>query len=123
MQWGSSESVTYQCIKGIRQGGQLLPLLYNVHTDELNNPPSSENQACYVANCCVNNLSYADDMVMLAPTLSALQMLLDICSNFAEPHNIVYNTTKTVCMLVRPNGRNYYLTEVKLGGVALDYVD
>ena len=63
-------------------------------------------------------------MVLLAPTLSALQKLLDVCSSFAKPHDIVYNTTKTVCMLVRPRGLNYYLaTEIKLGGTALDYVE
>ena len=124
VRWGSSKSATYRCINGIRQGGQLSPLLYNVYTDELNYLLSSENHGCHVANCCVNNLSYADDMVLLAPTLSALQKLLDICSNFSEPHDIVYNTTKTVCMLVRPNGPNYYLsTEIKLSGVALEYVD
>ena len=124
MRWGSSKSATYRCINGIRQGGQQSPLLYNVYTDELNYLLSSENHGCHVDNCCVNNLSYADDMVLLAPTLSALQKLLDICGNFSEPHDIVYNTTKTVCMLVRPNCPNYSLsTETKLSGVALEYVD
>lgn len=30
-------------------------------------------QDCHTANYCVNNRSYADDTVLLAPTLSALQ--------------------------------------------------
>ena len=39
-------------------------------------------------------------MVLLAPT--ALQTLLEVCCAYAGPHDIVYNTTKTVCMLVQP---------------------
>ena len=124
MRWGNSKSAPFHCINGIRQGGQLSPLLYNVYTDDLNYLLSGENVGCYVADCCANNISYADDMVLLAPTLSAMQRLLDICNSFAGPHDIVYNTTKTVCMLVKPKGCKYNIaTEVALDGVTLNYVD
>ena len=55
-----------------------------------------------IGGAWVNSLSYADDMVLLAPKGTALQTLLEVCSAYAGPHDIVYNTTKTVCMLVRP---------------------
>ena len=41
-------------------------------------------------------------MVLLAPTVTALQTLLEVCRAYAGPHDIAYNTTKAVCMLVRP---------------------
>ena len=49
-----------------------------------------------------NTLSYADDMLLLAPTVTALQKLLEGCHSNAGPHGIVYHTTKAVCMLDRP---------------------
>ena len=37
-------------------------------------------------------------MVLLAPMVTALQTLLEVCRAYAAPHDIVYNTTKTVCV-------------------------
>ena len=71
----------------------------------------------------VNSLSYADDMVLLAPTVTALQTLLEVCHAYAVPHDIVYNTTKTVCMLVRPKqSQGRYSTRVRLGNEELGLV-
>ena len=36
VRWGNSLSMTFRCANGIRQGGQLSCLLYNVYTDDLN---------------------------------------------------------------------------------------
>ena len=94
--------MTFRCAYGISQGGQLSPLLYNVYTDDLNHHLQATGVGCYVGGACVNSLSYADDMVLLAPTVTALQTLLEVCRSYAGPHDIVYSTTKTVCMLVRP---------------------
>ena len=96
VRWGNSLSMTFRCANGIRQGGQLSPLLYNVYTDDLNHHLQATGVGCYVGGLLVNSLSYADDMVLLAPTITALQTLLEVCRAYAGPHDIVYNSTKTV---------------------------
>ena len=98
--WDDSLSMTFRCSNGIRQEGHLSPLLHNVYTDDLNHHLQATGVGCYVGGAWVNSLSYADDMVVLAPTVTALQILLEACRAYAAPHDIVYNTTKTVCMLV-----------------------
>ena len=45
----------------------------------------------------VNSLSYGDDMVLFATTVTALQTLLEVSCAYVGPHDIVYNTTKAVC--------------------------
>ena len=98
------------------QGGQLSPLLYNVYADDLNHHLQATGVGCYVGGAWVNSLSYADDMVLLAPTVTALQTLLEECRAYAGPHDIVYNTIKTVCMLVRPKqSQGQFSTRVRLG--------
>ena len=102
--WGNSLSMTFRWSNGIRQGGQLSPLLYIVYTDDLNHHLQATGVGCYVGvgGAWVDSLCYVDDMVLLAPTVTALQTLLEVCRAYAGPHDIVYSTTKTIyCMLVR----------------------
>ena len=123
VRWGNSLSMTFCCSNGIRQGGQLSPLLYNVYTDDLNHHIKATGVGCYVGGAWVNSLSNADDMVLPAPTVTALQTLLKVCRSYAAPHDIVYNTTKKVCMLVRPKQlQGRYSTIVRLGNEDLSFL-
>ena len=72
----------------------------------------------------VNSLSYGDDMVLLASTVTALQTLFELCHAYAGPHDIIYNTTKTVCMLVQPEqSQGRYSTRVRLENEELSFVE
>ena len=123
VRWGKSLSMAFRCSNGVRQRGQLSPLLYNVYTDDLNHHLQATGVGCYVGGAWVNSLSYADDMVLLAPTVTARQTLLEVCRAYAAPHDIVCNTTKTVCMLVGPKQlQGRYSTRVRLGNEELSFV-
>ena len=65
VRWVNSLSTTFRCSNGIRQGGQLSPLLYNVYTDDLNHHLQATGVGCYVGDAWVNTQSYADDTVLL----------------------------------------------------------
>ena len=65
-------------------------------------------------------------MVLPAPTVTALQTLVEVCRAYAGPHDIAYNTTKTVCMLVRPRpkqAQGRYSTRVMHGNEELVFVE
>ena len=103
--------------------GTVSLLLYNVYTDDLNHHLQAAGVGWYVGGAWVNSLSYADDMVLLAPTATAFWRLLEVCRSYAGPHDIVYNTTKTVCMLVRPKqSQGQYSTRVRLRNEELSFV-
>ena len=89
VRWGNSLSMTSRCSNGIRQGEQLSLLLYNVYTDDLNHHRQAIGVGCYAGGALVNSLSYADDMVLLATMVTALQTLLEVCRTYAGPHDIV----------------------------------
>ena len=47
-----------------------------------------------------------------------------VCRAYARPHDIVYNTTKIVCMLVRKKqSQGQYPTRVRLGNKELSFIE
>ena len=90
----------------------------------LNHHLQAAGVGCYVGGAWVYSLSYADDMVLLAPRLTALHTLLEVCLAYAGPHDIVYNTTKTVCMVVRPkHSQGQLSTRVGLANEELSFFE
>ena len=50
--------------------------------------------------------------------------LLEACRAYAGPHDIMYSTANTVCMLVRPKqSQGRFSTRVRLGNEELSFVE
>ena len=47
--------------------GTVIPLLYDVYTDDLNHHLQATGVGCYVGDAWVNSVSNADDTALLAP--------------------------------------------------------
>ena len=50
---------------------------------------------CHVGSTYAGAFGYADDIALIAPSLSSLKEMMTICENFAKSHNIVFNLSKT----------------------------
>ena len=71
----------------------------------------------------INNLSYADDMVLMSPSVSGLRKLVSICEKYAQSHDIMYNTLKTECMHFKPPGTQLSINPtIALCGEKLNFV-
>ena len=69
----------YFCVlNGVKQGGVLSPVLFCVHIDELLLKLSAAGVGCYMGSTFVGALAYADDIVLICPTPSALRLLLKL---------------------------------------------
>ena len=53
----------------------------------------------------INNFSYADDMVILAPSMKALRKLISTCKLYAIENDIIYNVKKTEYMTFKPSSK------------------
>ena len=78
--------------------------------DDLSIALSNSKYGCTFGGCSVNHLSYADDMVIIGPSATALQKRIDICSVHSEKHDIVYNVKKSVCLVI--NSAKYKITNL-----------
>ena len=102
VRWGNLVSTTFKVTNGLRQGGILSPGLFNVYVDLLSENLNGTRIGCYAGSMLINHLSYADDMVLLAPSAQALRRLLKTCEEYAKDYSIIYNTDKTKCMICWP---------------------
>jgi len=75
----------------------------------------------------VNILAYADDLVLLAPSCRALQLLLDKLHSIANHLDMICNSSRTVCMVVDPkrhcNMVAYQFLNFMVNNVTIKYVN
>ena len=104
VKWGNVVSAPFCVSNGVRQGGILSPILFNVYMDDLSNQLNRLKTGCLVGNTAVNHLMYADDLVLLCPYSAGLQQMLKVCSQYGLDHDIKYNAKKSHIMIVRSAG-------------------
>ena len=108
VRWGSVVSDCFFVTNGVRQGGILSHLLFNVYMDGLSSSLSNNTPTgCPIGGVVVNYIMYAD-LVIISPSVKGLQRLLDIyiCAVYGQTHDILFNDDKTVCM---PAKSSFYI--------------
>ena len=69
-------------------------------------------------------LTYADDIVLLAPTPSAMRAMVAICDRYADDLDIVFNAKKSKFIHVGSRLKQLYsFPEFYIGNVATEFVD
>ena len=118
--WGNSLSSPFRTRCGIRQGSVLSALLFAVYMDELSDKCLSSNVGCTIGDRKINHILYADDLILVCPSVKSLQNQINICTKYFEEHFLSVNASKTNVMVVKP--KSYlefcnpvlYINEVKL---------
>jgi hypothetical protein len=67
---------------------------------------------CYIGTAFVGALAYADDIVLLAPSPSAMRKLLSVCESYALDFDISFNAGKSNFILVMPNSNQRLRTQM-----------
>ena len=79
---------------GVRQGSVLSPFLFALYLDDLSKLGSS------FKSCCM--ILYADDILILSPSLSQLEHLLHACESELALLDMAINFSKSCCIRVGP---------------------
>ena len=72
-----------------------------------------------MGNYYAGGLGYADDLTLLAPTLSGLLVLIKICEQYAVDFNIIFNGSKRKFLVFRGRGCPFDDRTVYVNGTAL----
>jgi len=94
IKWDEHWSEEFRVDFGVRQGSVLSPFLFAIYTDDIGN-------LCNPGNGLYTIL-YADDIILLAPSVVSLEKLLHNCELELNWLDMVINSKKSVCcVLVR----------------------
>ena len=85
------------------------PVLFCLYMDGLLNRLSDSGVGCYMGDAFVGALAYADDIVLIAPSPSAMNRMLLIFDEFAIEYNVLFNASKTKCIYFCPKSRSNLL--------------
>ena len=77
-------------------------MFFNVFIYDLSQVLRNTFYGCYVNDQCFNHVMYADNTLLLAPSPTALQILIDICLQYFTSHRLVINYEKSKCMAIYP---------------------
>ena len=103
----------YFCvIIGVKQGGVLSPVLFCLYIDELLLRLTRAGIGCHIGNFYVGTLAYADDVVLIAPTASAMRKMLSICDSFANEYCVSFNAKKSKCLVVFPASKRFLYAQL-----------
>ena len=92
---GNVLSVGFTVSNGVRQGGVLSPLCFNLYMNDLSVRLNSAPIGCCFAGIVLNHLMYADDLVVCA---KGLQTLLNLFLTVGQVNEILFNRSKSKLM-------------------------
>ena len=124
IRWSSCISSPFSVSNGVPQGRILSPIFFNLYMNDLSVRLNEQVIGCNYNGVVMNHMFYADDSVLLAPSPTALQKLLNICYKYGCDFEIKYNVKKTECMCVKPKGcKSLLIPDLFLGGQVLIFTD
>ena len=100
--WNSFYSSQFRLMSGVRQGGVLSPYLFAVFIDDIVDYVSNLNVGCKFRHISTSIVLYADDILLLAPSIHALQALLTACVNKLCYLALEVNVKKSACIRIGP---------------------
>ena len=77
---------------------------------------------CYMGGVFVGAFMYADDIKLLAPTIYALNKMVEICVNFAKKYDVLFND-KSQLLVYKSMDNVVAIPDVELNGSKINVVN
>ena len=123
VKWGSETSREFRVPLGVKQGGINSPGFFSVYFDGLLKLLRSGNVGCHIGRLFLASIFFADDICLIAPTLSSLQRLITISNEYCNTYGLSFNPKKSKIMVFSKTVSNYEsLRPITLNGTKIDVV-
>lgn len=121
--WKHVLSSNFPVRRGIRQGGVLSAHFWSVYSDELAVQLEATGLGCRAGRRTFNACFYADDVVLMTTTLSAMRKLLNLCENYGRDNHIFFNPSKTFLQCFVPKAVDNVRPLLKFCGKTIQCTD
>ena len=98
VRWGDSFSDMFSMSNGVKQGAVLSPVLFTAYFDKLYERLRASGNGCNVGKMYAGAFGYADDVVLVAPSLDALRKIVSICETYATEYQLLFIPSKSKLM-------------------------
>jgi hypothetical protein len=120
VRWNNCLSMSFNIRAGVRQGGILSPLLFNVYMDDLSTQLSLCGSGCHINRKFVGCVMYADDILLMSASVRGLQLLLNITFAYCVDVGLLLNAKKSNCAIIGGNG-HLKIDNMMLGGQSIEW--
>jgi len=121
IRWNNILSTPVQLKSGVGQGSILSPSFIAIFVDGLFDKLEDTRPGCFVNGVCVDAIMYANDLVIMALTVSDLRILLNHCSLFLETIDMPLNFNKSKCIRFG-NRHKAPCSDIVINGTPLHWV-
>ena len=123
VKWNTVHSDLFKLNCGVRQGGVLSPYLFSVYIDDIIETVSKQQIGCVYRSFVVSIILYADDILLLAPSIDSLQKLVNLCHLELSTLDLAINVKKSVCIRIGPRFNAPCCSITSIDGAILQWVD
>ena len=127
VKWGNKQSDSFSITNGLKQGAVMSAILFCIYIGDLIKQLRRNRTGCWIEGDFVGAIIYADDIVLLSPTIDGLQKMINTCRNYTDKHNLTFSVhdnpvkSKTKCMAFLKN--KTHLRQMMLKDKALPWVN
>ena len=103
MRWNNCMSTPIKMENGVKQGGVSSPTLFCIYFDELLRRLRETDVGCHVGHMSYAAFGYADDLLLLSPSIHGLEILVKTSESFPSEYGVTFNAKKTECICFSKN--------------------
>ena len=98
VRWNGAMSSQFHVGSGVRQGSTLSPTLFNLLMHVFISNLRRTDMGCHIKNHFYGCFLYADDIILLSPSVHGLQVMLNVCCSTSSSLLLEFNCSKSFCL-------------------------
>ena len=102
VKYNNNCSAKFQLSSDVRQGSKISPLLFSIYVDKLLDTLDGSGLGCHIDGKCFNSFMYADDLIIISPSVKDLQLIFNKCEIFFNSVDLPINADKCKTIRIGP---------------------